>query len=141
MNNRTSLNRTRRSGRAPAEISQNNFAGLGKRIARIEAGEDDWNLAGDSGSIPCHRFSWCRTRVLGFQQKIVSKFLSHTTLGKILFGIRNRDDCPPPCDFQSRLPWLAFRIVQSCMGLRFQEQSRGSSYWLRPCKSKHYLTL
>src|ERR1051326_9519104 len=90
MNNRTSLHRTRRSGRAPAEISQNNFAGLGKRIARVEAGEDDWNLAGDSGSIPCHRFAWCRTRVLGFQQKIVSKFLSAATLGKILFGIRNR---------------------------------------------------
>src|SRR5690348_1687590 len=99
MNNRTGLHRTRRSGCAPAEISQNNFAGLGKRIAGIEAGEDDWNLARDSGSIPCHRFPWCRTRVLGFQLEIVSKFLCVATLGKILFGIRNRDDCLPPWGF------------------------------------------
>src|SRR5579859_1767713 len=76
------LHRARRARRAPAEICQNNFAGLRERIARIEAGEGDRNLAGDSGSIPCHRFPWCRTRVLGFQQEIVSKFLSTATRGK-----------------------------------------------------------
>jgi hypothetical protein len=46
-----------------ADIGENDVAGLGKRIARVQASEGDRNVAGNTSASPPHVFLWSRAQV------------------------------------------------------------------------------